>query len=112
MAQAIFVHDGGTIDYTPATNVAAGDVVVQGDLVGVAKLDIPAGQLGALAVEGVFDVPVEEAEGWSVGMTAYWSAYAQAVVPTHAGDAKRMGRVVRLGDMDAEFPRVFVRLSQ
>lgn len=33
MAQAVFVHEGCSIDYTLAADVAAGDVVVQGDLV-------------------------------------------------------------------------------
>ena len=32
-------QDGAAIDYTPGTDVAAGDVVVQGELVGVAKRD-------------------------------------------------------------------------
>lgn len=40
MAQATFVHDGRAIDYTPGGDVAAGDVVVQGELVGIAKTPI------------------------------------------------------------------------
>ena len=38
MATAEFVHDGKAIDYTPGSDVTAGDVIVQGDLVGV-KID-------------------------------------------------------------------------
>jgi len=34
MPQAVFVHEGQTIDYTPTADIAAGEVVVQGDLVG------------------------------------------------------------------------------
>lgn len=49
MAQAVFVHEGASIDHTPVGNVAAGDVVLRGDnMVGIAKLDILAGRLGAL----------------------------------------------------------------
>jgi len=48
MATAQFIHDGKSIDYTPTADVAAGDVVVQNDLLGVAKLDIAANALGAL----------------------------------------------------------------
>ena len=33
--QAIFVHEGKTIDYTPAADVALGEVVVQGERAGV-----------------------------------------------------------------------------
>jgi len=53
---AIFKHEGKCIDFVPAADVVAGDVVVQADLVAVAKLDIKAGTLGSLAVEGVFDI--------------------------------------------------------
>jgi predicted RecA/RadA family phage recombinase len=72
MSQVIFIHDGDTIDYIPAADVAAGDVVVQGELVGIAKQPIKAGHLGALAVTGVFDFPVEEIADWTVGQLAYW----------------------------------------
>ena len=51
---ATFVQDGRYVDYTPASAVAAGAVVVQVDLVGVAVRDIPANTLGVLAVEGQF----------------------------------------------------------
>ena len=38
MAVAQFIHDGDSIDYTPTiADVATGDVIVQGDLVGIAK---------------------------------------------------------------------------
>ena len=57
MAKATFIQDGKSIDYTPGSAVSAGDVVVQGDLIGIAKLDIAADALGALAVKGVFDFP-------------------------------------------------------
>ncbi len=45
--QARFIHDGQSIDFFPATDIPAGSVVVIGELVGVAKLDIVAGHLGA-----------------------------------------------------------------
>ena len=42
MPQATFVQDGCAVDYTPGVAVAAGAVVVQGDLVGIAKRPIAA----------------------------------------------------------------------
>lgn len=106
-----FIHDGGAIDYTPTVDVAAGAVVVQGDLVGVAKLDIPANALGALAVVGVFDFPKATGvgTGLAVGVPAYWNATTQQVTSTSAGN-KLLGKVIRAaGDDDAV---VRVRLSQ
>ena len=76
MAQtpAEFVCDGRTIDYTPVSAVAAGDVVVQGKLVGVAKVPIAAAALGALAVTGVFDAPKDSSNVTAAGAALYWDA--------------------------------------
>ena len=111
MAIAIFVHDGDSIDYTPSSDVAAGDVVVQGDLIGVAKRDIPAGTLGALAVTGVFDVPKASGVGTAIvaGAEVYWDAVNKRVTTTADGH-EYLGKTVRAAaDADAT---VRVRLEQ
>lgn len=71
--QAIFVQDAESVDYTPGSNVAAGQVVVQGSLVGIAKRPITAGDLGALAVQGIYDV-VQAAVTFAFGQAVYWDA--------------------------------------
>ena len=54
---ARYVQRGDAIDYTPMNDVAAGDIVVLANkLIGVAKLDIKAGELSALALTGVYEV--------------------------------------------------------
>ena len=73
MTQARFVHDGSSVDYTPGSALTAGDVVVQGTLVGIAKVDVAAGALGALAVLGVFDV-AKAAVAFTPGAAVYWDA--------------------------------------
>jgi len=111
MPQAVFIQEGASIDHTPAADVAAGEVVVQGDLVGVAKQPIPANQLGALAVQGVFDVAKATGAGTSLaaGTTVYWDDAANVATATAAGN-KLLGKVVKAaGDDDAV---VRVRLSQ
>jgi predicted RecA/RadA family phage recombinase len=93
---ADFIQDGVSIDYTPGSAVSAGDVVVQGDLVGVAKVPIPAGHAGALAVDGVFDF-AKEADGgvtFAVGSLAYWDAVNKFAVPDDGGAFKLLGKVV------------------
>ena len=110
---ASFVHDGNSIDYTPAGDVSAGDVVVQGDLIGVAKLDISANALGALAVIGVFDVAKEGGTGvtFAIGDKVYWDDTNKVAVATDgAGANKLMGKAV-LAAADAD-TTVRVRLSQ
>ena len=54
--KARYVQRGESIDFIPASDVAAGDIVKVGILVGVAKLDIKAGELGALALCGVYEI--------------------------------------------------------
>ena len=111
MATAQFIHDGKSIDHTPGADVAAGDVVVQNDLLGVAKLDIAANTLGALAVTGVFDVPKATGAGTAIGAGAkvYWNATAKQATTTATGN-KYLGKTVKAAvDADAI---VRVRLEQ
>jgi len=113
LVQAQFIQDGDAIDYTPSVAVAAGDVVVQADLVGVAKRDIVADTLGALAVTGVFDIAKEAGGGvtFSAGDKAYWDDTNEVAVTTDAvGVNKLLGHAVAAAaDGDAT---VRIRLSQ
>lgn len=96
---ARYVQKGDSIDYRPSSAVAAGDVIVIADLVGVSRLDIEANTLGSLAVVGVFDI-VKAPGLIPSGSTVYWDAGAKqaslvsgsnqylgkAVAPAAAGD--------------------------
>lgn len=112
MSKAVFVHEGDRIDYTPSADVSAGEVVVQGDLVGVATRDIPAGRLGALAIEGVFDLPKSTGVGTAIsaGAIVYWDD-TNDVATTSSGNGanKQVGKAVAAaGDNDSH---VRVKLS-
>ena len=106
--QAVFVQEGASIDYTPAADVAAGDVVVQGELVGVAKQPIPANTHGALAVEGVFDF-AKGTGALSVGVIVYWDDTNNVVTTTSSGN-KQVCKVIRAAA--ASDTTVRVRMSQ
>jgi len=108
---AKYVQGDDTIDYTPSADVAAGQVVVQGDLIGVAKTPIKANVLGALATEGIFDFPKATGggSGIAVGITVYWDA-TNFVATATAGSNKLLGKTtVAAADADAI---VRVRLHQ
>ena len=108
-----FVQEGASIDYTPDAAVDAGDVVVQADLVGVAKLDIAAETLGALAVEGVFDFPKATGAGTGIaaGANCYWDvADGEAKTDAEGGANKLIGKCVRAA-ADAD-ETVRIRMSQ
>ena len=106
-----FVQRGDAVDYTPDADVASGDVVVQGDLVGVAKLDIKADKLGALAVSGVFDFPKDtgSSSAISAGAKVYWDAVNE-VATTTEGSNKLIGKAIADAGDDDETVRV--RMSQ
>ena len=113
MANATFVHEGRSIDYTPGADVAVGAVVVQGDLVGVATQAITANIAGSLAVAGVFDFA--KTTGASTAITAgtkvYWDvAESVAKADDETGANKYIGKVVTAAaDADAV---VRVRMEQ
>ena len=109
MAQLI--QRGESVDYIPAADVAAGAVVVQEDLVGVAGREIKTGELGALSVSGVYEFPKETGGGKAIpaGKKVYWDATPGVVKKTSAGAIYLGKNVLAVGDDD---PTVRVRLEQ
>ena len=91
--------------------MSAGDVVVQNDLVGVAKLDIAANTLGALAVKGVFDFPKATGAGSAIaaGKKVYWDATNEQATETASGNTYLGKTTQAAGDDDTT---VRVRLEQ
>ena len=63
---------GDTVLYTNPTSetIAASDVVVLPDMIGIAIADIPAGEEGVLAVAG--DQELDADGAWDVGTQLYW----------------------------------------
>ena len=92
--------------------MASGEVVVQGDLVGVAKQPIAANTLGALAIDGVFDFAKASGGGvtFSTGDNAYWDDTGNLAVTTDGGGANKLiGKAVKdAADADSV---VRIRLS-
>lgn len=65
-------REDGTIDYTPASAVTGGDVVVLNGIVGVAPVDIAANTPGALTVRGHQKMPKTTA-AWVAGLPVHWN---------------------------------------
>lgn len=103
---ARYVQKGDSIDYRPAVDIAAGDVIVIADLIGVARLDIEANTLGSLAVVGVFDVA--KADGMiPAGSTVYWDAGAKKATVV-SGSNHYLGKAILAADAEAETVRVLL----
>lgn len=106
---ATLLQEGRLIDYTPSSAVAAGDVVVQGEMIGIAVRPIAANELGALAVEGVFDFPKETGVGAAIlaGARVYWDVAAgEAKNDAEAGANAIVGKAVLAAGDNATTVRV------
>ena len=86
---ANYVQRGESLDYTNGTGskIEAGDIVVIGTKIGIAGCDIPAGAVGSLHVEGVFELPEKSGESAiAMGAAVYYDATAGAITATSTGN--------------------------
>ena len=97
---ARYIQKGESIDYRPETNIRAKTIVPFPGFVGVTRLDIRAGELGALAVTGVFESP-KAAEAIDVGEAVYYDA--ENGVATKEKTAIYLGVAVYNAQASSEF---------
>lgn len=69
-----FHSEGVTLSIPAPATLSSGDVVVAGNLIGIAATDAASGDLVAVTVEGVFTLPVASALDVSLGDPLYWDA--------------------------------------
>ena len=74
--KARYIQKGESIDYVNGTSklIAAGDVVVIGNHIGISGTDIPAGATGSLHVVGVFELDKVSENEITVGTNVYWGS--------------------------------------
>jgi predicted RecA/RadA family phage recombinase len=75
-----FVQPGNVLDYTNGTgsDIASGDVVVIGGLLGVALDDIADGDAGVVQITGVFTLPKVSGAVIAQGESLVWDVTAGA----------------------------------
>lgn len=64
---AIYRNSGDHLWITPTANIAAGDVVAVGGIVGVAPYAIPANTRGTIQTSGEYDVAITAGTSYAVG---------------------------------------------
>lgn len=107
MAEAAFVHgDPLMVDYTPSSDVAAGDVVVIGVIPYVAHGDIPANTKGAVAARGGVYQGIA-AGNYAPGAKVYWDA-DEGEFSTAVGSLPHFGFIVPSSDPAADGDPVIV----
>ncbi|NRA40482.1 MAG: DUF2190 family protein [Planctomycetes bacterium] len=83
---ARYISSGQTIEHTPGSDIALGDVVVLGTQVGVANRQIATGQLGVINVKGIHQVTKNTAEAIAIGTKVYWDDSNKEVVTDPTGN--------------------------
>ena len=78
----VFIQPGEAIDLTATEAISSGDIVVVNDLVGVAQTDAATGDLFAVAVQGVYNLPKVGGLAISVGDKVYVGATGGSVNKT------------------------------
>ena len=71
-----FVQPGNVIDHVAAATIASGDVVVIGQMLGVALTDIANGATGSVQINGVFTVPKVSGAVIAAGESLVWDVSA------------------------------------
>ena len=104
--KAKFFQDGKVIGITAGSAaINAGDLVISGSLVGVAKHDIPANTPGAIALEGVYDIVKASADDLAFGADVYWNAESGYACASASGLPK-IGTAVEAAGSGAESVKV------
>jgi predicted RecA/RadA family phage recombinase len=108
---ARFVRSARVLNHIPKANVAPGDVIVQGDLVSIARRKIQANRRGSLAVSGVFDIPKATGPGTTIaiGTKVYWDlANKVATANENGGANKYVGKAIKNAPETAAVVRVLL----
>lgn len=90
-----FVQPGKVLEYVNGGSaIAAGDIIVSGDIVLIALVDIPSGETGNASVAGVHKVAKVAGTAWVQGEKIDWDASLAAFsvgIITAAGDVTSAG---------------------
>jgi predicted RecA/RadA family phage recombinase len=95
-----FVQRGDALTLTAPAAVAAGDVVVVGDLVGIAATDAALGEEVECDLVGVFSIKKKTGEAFGQGAPIYWDAAAARATVTETGN-DRLGTATKPATADA-----------
>lgn len=79
-----FIQSGDVLDYVNGTGsaIASGDVVIVGSLAGIALVDIPDTETGAVQLEGIFKIGKTTSLVITQGDKLYWNTGTKKVTKT------------------------------
>lgn len=81
-----FIQQGVNLTVPAPANIMSGDVVVIGDLHGIASINAAEGQDLVFVTEGVFELPKVAANNFAIGAKVYYDSTAKLVTTTATGN--------------------------
>lgn len=84
-----YLQEGAVLKHTAGSDINSNEIVVIGDSVAVALVDIDSGETGSVQTEGVFDLPKVSGTSWSQGDKLDWDSSEGAFgkgITSEAGD--------------------------
>lgn len=81
-----YIQPGKTVTVPAPADVKSGELVVVGSLFGVAEFSAAEGDPIEIATEGVFELPKEQAQAWTVGAKVYYIAADKVLTTAAAGN--------------------------
>lgn len=108
-----FLNEGKSISFTPpSVAVVAGDVLLVGAKICVAKHDIAVGVEGTLAVQGNFKFPKDDSTAFAIGVAVYWDvADQEATEDDDTATNKLIGYVsLAAADTDTDVDCILVNM--
>jgi len=77
--KARYFQKGDSIDITPPEDLDAGEIVRLNNLIGVTRRPIKAGELGTIAIEGIFEIEKPNGMIFHTGANVYWNSGSSSV---------------------------------
>ncbi len=81
-----FIQPGDTLMVAAPANVASGDVVIIGLMIGIATTTALSGAPVAVKTTGVIELAKVSAQAWTVGVAVYWDSTNKQATTTSSAN--------------------------
>ena len=82
-----YQQNGKSLDIVASAAYASGQLVVEGNIVGVAVADIASGETGSIACSGVYQLEKTSGASLAQGAIAYYNGTSKKLTATTSDDA-------------------------
>ncbi|SEQ48773.1 Predicted phage recombinase, RecA/RadA family [Faunimonas pinastri] len=81
-----FIQPGAVLTVTAPADVLSGDLVIVGNMFGIAASNAASGDDVEIKIGGVYDLTKSSAQAWTQGAKIYWDATNKGATTTASGN--------------------------